>query len=133
MSLSLSQYGLYLQYLFTALGMTGVFAMAYVHITPPREVQLIRNGNLACALSFGGALVGFAIALVSAMTHSIGLLDFVIWGLLAATVQIALFFVVSRVLPDAVTQLEANNVAMGAFLCALSVAIGLLNAACLVG
>ncbi|MDK4624313.1 DUF350 domain-containing protein [Kingella kingae] len=132
MSFTFSQYFLYLQYLFAALLMMGIFGALYTRITPPRELELIKSGNLACALSFGGALIGFCAALVSAMTHSIGLVNFVVWGVLAGVVQIGLFFVSTRIIPDAISELEHNNVAVGAFLCAISIAIGLLNAACLV-
>ncbi len=133
MSISLTQYVLYFAYLFAALVMVVAFAFSYEKITPPKELQLIKNGNLACALSYGGAIIGFCAALVSAMTHSVNLGDFILWGILAAAVQIGLFFAVMRVIKDAVVELENNNVAVGAFLCALSIGIGLLNAACLVG
>lgn len=123
---------LYFTYLIVAILMVCIFAFAYEKITPPREIQLIKNGNLACALSYGGAIIGFCAALVSAMTHSIGLLNFVLWGILAAAVQIGLFFAVIRVIREAVLELENNNVAVGTFLCCLSIGIGLLNAACLV-
>ncbi len=133
MSISLTQYVLYFAYLFAALVMVVAFAFSYEKITPPKELQLIKNGNLACALSYGVAIIGFCTALVSAMTHSVNLGDFILWGILAAAVQIGLFFAVMRVIKDAVVELENNNVAVGAFLCALSIGIGLLNAACLVG
>lgn len=133
MSISLTQYFLYFLYLFTAIVMVGAFSYVYEKITPPRELQLIKNGNLACALSYGGAIIGFCAALVSAMTHSVSFVDFIMWGLLAAGVQIGLFFAVIRIIREAVMELEANNVAVGAFLCCLSIGIGLLNAACLMG
>lgn len=115
MSFTFSQYFLYLQYLFAALLMTGIFGTLYTRITPPRELELIKSGNLACALSFGGALIAFCAALVSAMTHSVGLVNFVVWGVLAGVVQIGLFFVSTRIIPDAISELEHNNVAVGAF------------------
>ena len=59
MSLSLSQYLLYLQYMLAGIAMTVVFGAVYLRITPVEELRLIKNGNLACALSFGGTLVGF--------------------------------------------------------------------------
>lgn len=133
MNISISQYFLYFAYLLTAIVMVMGFAFAYEKITPPREIQLIKNGNLACALSYGGAIIGFCAALVSAMTHSVSWLDFILWGILAAVVQIGLFFAVMRIIRGAVIELENNNVAVGAFLCCLSIGIGLLNAACLMG
>ena len=52
MSISLSQYLLYLQYMLVGIAMTVVFAAVYLRITPVEELRLIKNGNLACALSF---------------------------------------------------------------------------------
>lgn len=132
MVITWSNYFLYFAYLITAILMVVAFAFAYQKITPPKELTLIKNGNLACALSYGGAIIGFCVALVSAMTYSVNWAGFLAWGLLAAAVQIGLFFAVMQIVPDAVAELENNNVAVGAFLCALSIGIGLLNAACLV-
>ena len=73
MSISLQQYLSYLQYLAVGLGMTALFAAVYLRITPADELKLIKNGNLACALSFGGALIGFCLPLASSITHSVGL------------------------------------------------------------
>ena len=112
--------------------MTGVFGAVYLRITPAEELRLIKNGNLACALSFGGALVGFCLALASAMTHSLNILDFILWSAGAAIVQIGAYFATTRLIPDAGRELQQNNIAVGALYCALSLAIGVLNAACLV-
>lgn len=131
MSLSFSQYFLYLQYIVIGIIMTVLFAAAYVRITPVRELELIQSGNLACALSFGGALIGFCAALASSIAHSIGLLDFMLWGTGAAVVQIGVYFTATRIIPNVSAELEKNNVAVGALMCALSVAIGILNAAAL--
>ena len=114
MSISLQQYLSYLQYLAVSLGMTALFAAVYLRITPADELKLIKNGNLACALSFGGALVGFCLPLASSIAHSVGLLDFVLWSWAAAAI------------------LAGNNVAVGTLCAVISVAVGLLNAACLV-
>ena len=65
MSISLVQYGQYLQYMFSSILMLLIFGTVYLKITPVRELKLIKNGNLACALSFGGALVGFCLPLAS--------------------------------------------------------------------
>lgn len=131
MLLSLTQYFLYLKYMLGGILMLVLFAAVYIRITPARELHLIRNGNLACALSLGGALVGFCAALASSIAHSLSFFDFIVWGLAAAVIQIGVYFAAARLIPNAAVELENNNVAVGAFLCALSLSIGLLNAACL--
>ena len=133
MSISLVQYGQYLQYMFASVLMLLIFGTVYLKITPVRELKLIKNGNLACALSFGGALVGFCLPLASSIAHSVSLPDFVLWGAAAAVLQILVYFAATRLIPLASVELENGNTAVGALFCALSLAIGLLNAASLSG
>lgn len=130
MSISLVQYGQYLQYMFSSILMLLVFGTVYLKITPVRELKLIKNGNLACALSFGGALVGFCLPLASSIAHSVSLPDFVLWAA-AAVLQILVYFAATRLIPQASEELAGNNVAVGTLFGSISIAIGLLNAACL--
>ena len=132
MHISPGEYWLYLQDMALAVAMVFVFAAAYLHCTPPAELRLIRReGNVACALSFGGALIGFCLALAASIRLSVSPPDFVLWGVIAAVIQILVYFVATRFVKDAGGELARNNVAVGAFLGAVSVSIGLLNAACL--
>ena len=126
MSLSIANYLLYIGYMLASVAMAVLFSLTYLLITPARELRLIKQGNVACALSFGGAL------LASAMTHSLNILDFILWSAGAAIVQIGAYFATTRLVPDAGRELQQNNIAVGALYCALSLAIGVLNAACLV-
>ena len=130
MHISPGEYWLYLQYMALAVAMVFVFAAVYLHCTPPAELRLIRReGNVACALSFGGALIGFCLALAASIRLSVSPPDFVLWGVIAAVIQILVYFVATRFVKDAGGELARNNVAVGAFLGAVSVSIGLLNAA----
>ena len=87
MHISPGEYWLYLQYMALAVVMVFAFAAVYLHCTPPAELRLIREqGNVACALSFGGALVGFCLALAASIRQSVQVPDFVLWGLAAAVV-----------------------------------------------
>ena len=132
MHISPGEYWLYLQYMALAVAMVFVFAAGYLHCTPPAELRLIRReGNVACALSFGGALIGFCLALAASIRLSVSPPEFVLWGVIAAVIQILVYFVATRFVKDAGGELARNNVAVGAFLGAVSVSIGLLNAACL--
>ena len=131
MSISLSQYLLYLQYMLVGIAMTVVFAAVYLRITPVEELRLIKNGNLACALSFGGALVGFCLTLASSIAHSVSFIGFILWALAAAVIQIFVYFAASMMIKGATAELIGNNVAVGALFGAVSISIGILNAACL--
>jgi len=131
MDIAVWQYLQYLKYFGVALVMLVVFAFAYVKITPARELELIKNGNVACALSLSGAMIGFCITLVSSMLHSVGMLSFVIWGIAAAVIQILVYFAATHLIKDANQELLNNNVAVGVLFFGLSVSIGILNAASL--
>ena len=48
-------------------------SVLYAVITPHRELQLVRSGNAAAALSLGGALVGLALPLAFALSASTSL------------------------------------------------------------
>lgn len=131
MIISLGQYGLYLQYMVLGTVMLALFSVVYLRITPAAELKLAKQGNLACALSFGGAMIGFSLAIASSISHSVNLLDFFLWGIAAGVIQILVYFGATRFIAQANEELIANNVAVGAWLAAVSVSIGLLNAACL--
>ena len=122
----------FLFYFATAMGLLALFLVVYVLITPYREFTLIREGNVAAAASLSGAMLGFVLPLASAIAHSVGLLDMVIWGVIALLIQILVYLVARFLLfPDLSRDIPAGRVATGVFLGALSIAIGILNAACM--
>ena len=121
----------FLLYFGTGGALTALFVTAYVWVTPQKEFDLISRGNTAAAYSLGGALIGFIIPLSSAIIHSENLVDMIIWGLAALIVQILVFFVVKMIFLNLTHSIEKGNTAEGIFLGALSVAAGILNAACM--
>jgi putative membrane protein len=118
-------------YFLISLFLLVLFSLIYSRITPYREFALISKGDLAAACSFSGALLGFAIPLASAISHSVGLLDMVLWGTIALIVQVLTFLAVRRIFPAIVSDIAENHVAQGVFLGVVSVVTGLLNAACM--
>ena len=64
-----------------------VFAAVYSAMTSHHEMTLIRSGNKAAALSFGGAIVGFVIPVGKAVAQSIDLTDLVVWSVIAFVAQ----------------------------------------------
>ncbi len=118
-------------YFVMAVVLLALFSLIYARITPYREFALISKGNLAAAWSFSGALIGFAIPLASAISHSVGLVDMAVWGTVALVVQLIAFTVVRRIFPAIVSDIPENHVAQGVFLGAVSLVTGILNAACM--
>ncbi len=117
------------KYFVAALVYLLAFCAIYCKVTPYDELKLVREGKIAPAISFGGALIGFVLPLHSAITHSVGFIDMLIWSLVAMVVQILVFSVVRTIFKDLVRQIEENQSAAAALLAFFSVAIGLLNAA----
>lgn len=114
----------------------GIFTLAfkviYQWITPYRERDLIRAGNTAAAIALAGALIGYVLPLASALSHTVSLLEFAAWATLAGVIQIVAFTAVRIVaLPDVKARIEAGEVSIGVYLAGVSVAVGLLNAACM--
>lgn len=110
-----------------------IFKMLYALATPHAEWELIKEKqSTAAAIGFGGAIIGFAIALAGAVSNSGGLIDFSIWGVIALIAQIVAFSIVRFIfMPKISTRIEANEVSAGIVLGATNIAVGFVNAACM--
>jgi putative membrane protein len=101
-------------------------------VTPYNEAKLIREGNVAAALALGGALVGYVLPLASALSNTVSLVEFCAWAALAGVIQIAAFTLVRVVaMKDVSARIEKGEIAAGLYLMSISLAVGLLNAACM--
>lgn len=111
---------------------TAAFKVIYQWTTPYDEGKLIREGNVAAALTLGGALLGYILPLVSALNQTFVLVEFAAWAALAAVIQIAAFTLVSKlVMKDIGARIERGEIAAGLYLASISLAVGALNAACM--
>ncbi|EJL30688.1 putative membrane protein [Caulobacter sp. AP07] len=118
---------------FVAAGLfTVAFKVIYQWVTPYNEGKLIREGNAAAALALGGALVGYVLPLASALSNTVSLIEFCAWAALAGVIQIAAFTLVRMtVMKDVTSRIEKGETAAGVYLMSISLAVGLLNAACM--
>ena len=83
-------------------------------------------------MTLGGALIGYVLPLASALSHTISLAEFVAWAALAGVIQIATFVIVSRLaFRNLAIRVEAGDMAAALYLAAVSICVGLLNAACM--
>jgi putative membrane protein len=107
-----------------------LFQYIYQAITPQDERKLIREGNVAAALPFAGAIIGFALPVASALSQTESMVEFAAWATLAGVIQIVAFLVVrALVVKDVHARIERGEVATGIYLAAVAVAVGLINAA----
>lgn len=133
MTSSLSTFPAFLAYFVTAFVLTVIFVLLYSNLTPHREIALIRGGNIAAAIALVGGLVGFVLPLASVIAHSASLIDVVIWGVIALAIQMGGFLLARVVLPHLPQAIDDGSVADAVFLAGLSLALGLLQAACMAG
>ncbi|MDO9335685.1 MAG: DUF350 domain-containing protein [Caulobacter sp.] len=123
-------------YFLVAFAASGVLAIAfkviYQWMTPYKETDLIKQGNVAAAIALGGALVGYVLALASALAHTTSLPELLAWGVLAGVIQIVAFTIVRVLfLKNVKARIEAGETATGVYLASISIAVGLINAACM--
>lgn len=119
----------HLAYFGIAIVATIVFVAIYVMVTPHHEFRLIRAGNSAAAISLGGALLGYTIPLAKAVAQSEGVSDMLLWSGVALVAQLVAYGATRLVLPTLSSDVNDGKVASGIFLAAMSVCIGMLNAA----
>ena len=118
-------------YLAVSLAYLAAFVALYIRVTPYREIELIRGGNMAAAFSLSGSILGFIVPLCSAIQHSVSLVDMAIWGLIAMLVQIGAFVAARLMIPSITDDIPANKTSVGFFMGSLALGVGLLNAACM--
>jgi putative membrane protein len=116
-------------YFASAVILLALFVAIYVKTTPYPELTLIREGNVAAAISLSGAMIGFVLPVASSIEHSVSLLDMLLWSVVALVVQLIAYALVRLVLPHLAQKIGQGDIASGVFLAGTSITLGLLNAA----
>ncbi|OXM85834.1 DUF350 domain-containing protein [Paenibacillus rigui] len=130
----------FLIYLGITVPLLGLGILFFTWTTPYSEFKMIRDGSevtdpvkvgaaRAAAYDLGGKILGQTAVLASAVYHSVGLLDLVVWGLLGIAFQIIVFYLFELLTPFKVlAEIPKGNVSVGQFSFCLSLASGLLMA-----
>ncbi len=117
----------------TTLALLGAGVLLYMAITPFRERQLIREGNMAAGLMTLGIFLGLAIPLAATLATSAVWLDVVLWGAVAVILQIVTFLIATLVLPGLRHLIEAGNTAAALAMVGVQLGVALLNAGAMAG
>ncbi len=104
-------------------------AALYALITPHREIQLIREGNSAAAVSFGGILISLAIPLAVSLAASKSMLDIALWGAATLFVQLLVFRLADLVLHGLPQRIQEGEMSAAALLVCAKLATALILAA----
>lgn len=131
LAMSLAGFPAFILYFAVAMILLALFLYLYSKLTPYREFLLIGEGNTAAAYSFGGAILGFCIPLSSAIAHSVSLTDMVVWALISFVIQFSVYLIVRVIFPTVATDIHTDQTSKGIFLGVLSIAVGIINAACM--
>jgi putative membrane protein len=121
----------FLGYFAIGLGAYAVFALVYTTITPHREVELIRSGNMAAVTAFLGAILGFSLPLASAAANSVSIIDYIIWAVIGILAQILAYYVANFTLKNLHEKITNGEVTAGLWGGGIALAVGILNAACM--
>lgn len=121
----------FLLYFVVSVALLAAYALAYVKVTPHRELELIKAGNSAASISLGGALIGFTLPLSTVIKFSVSISDLVLWGIVVLLVQLAAFFIARLYLGQLDKRIEQNDIAAGIFVASISLAVGILNSGCM--
>lgn len=123
----------FLAYFAAAVALAVAFLAVYVLITPHREFALIGQGNTAAAVQVTGTFLGFAVPVAMVIGHSVSIADMLMWGAVAALVQLAVFFVIARLMFRSISQKIVDDcLASGVFVGGMGLGFGVLQAACMV-
>lgn len=105
----------------------------YSVLTPHKEVQQIREGNQAAAVSFGGMLLGLSIPLAASLAASPSALEIVMWGAAVIAAQLCVSRLVDILLKGLPQRIREGEVAAAALLAAAKLAAALVLAAAVAG
>ncbi len=106
-----------------------LFITMYNWLTPINEWELVKQNDLAAAIAFSGSLMGFVVPLVSAIANAQSNIECILWGVVALIVQLVAFFVVRMFLPRLAERIKEGEVSAGIVLAAISLSVGMINAA----
>jgi putative membrane protein len=116
-------------HLAAAFALLALATTVYTAITPIREMELIRQGNQAAAISLGGGILGMALPLAACLAASVSLTDLVVWGIVILMIQLAALRMVDVVLGDLRRRIEGGETAAATIVAAVKLAVAALTAA----
>jgi putative membrane protein len=114
----------FIEYLGTSIALLALFVYIYARATPYKEFALIAHDNIAVAVTFAGAVLGFTLPMVSAIYFTRSLPEMIVWAAITCLVQLAVLLA----LRGQAKRIEEGHVSSAIMAATFSVAVGLLNA-----
>jgi putative membrane protein len=114
----------FLLYLLVSAALLVAFIFIYAKATPYKEFTLIAHDNIAVAIAFAGAVLGFTAPLMASIYYTRSLGEMCLWAGITCVVQLLVLLALRR----QARRIEEGHVASAVVVATLSLAVGLLNA-----
>jgi putative membrane protein len=105
--------------------------IVHVMLTPMKEMQLIRAGNVSAGISVGAVIVGLAVPMSACLATATSVYDILIWGVVAILLQLLAFRAADLLLRDLPKRIERDEVGAALVLAAVKIAAAMIMAAAL--
>ena len=113
--------------------MLAVGVMIYLWMTPYPELELIRNGNIAAAISLGAAILSLAIPLAFSMSVSVNVIDIIAWGLVTLAILLIVYRVIDFLMKDLPKRIEDGEMGPALLLASVKLGVAAITAAAVSG
>jgi len=104
---------------------------AYALLSPNREMQQIREGNAAAAVSLAGVVLGVALPLAAAVAAAASLMEIALWGVAVLGLALLAFSLLDFSLAGLPERMREGDVSAAAVLVAAKLGVSLILAAAL--
>lgn len=105
--------------------------IVHVMLTPMKEMQLIRAGNVSAGISVGAVIVGLAVPMSACLATATSVYDILIWGVVAILLQLLAFRAADVLLRDLPKRIERDEVGAALVLAGVKIAAAMIMAAAL--
>ena len=123
----------FLTHFMTAIAVLAGAMCIYIWITPHREFALIKENNVAAAISLFAAFVGLSLPLSFCLAGSVNIYDIALWGGFILLIQLITYRAVDLLLGGISRSIADNKVAPVLLMAAAKLSIAMLNAAAIAG
>lgn len=113
--------------------MLAVGVVIYLWMTPYPELELIRNGNIAAAISLGAAILSLAIPLAFSMLVSVSVIDIIAWGLVTLAILLIVYRVIDFLMKDLPKRIEDGEMGPALLLASVKLGVAAITAAAVSG
>ena len=104
---------------------------AYALLSPHHEVQRIRDGNGAAAVSLAGVVLGLAMPLATTLAAAASPMEIALWGIAVAALALLLFSLLDFALTGLPQRMEEGDVPAAVVLASAKLSVALIVAAAL--